>query len=106
MDQWVRAERRTMQGGGGVVQVRTVAGMPLVTRTHAVWWYTLAPSHTLYPAACFKGAPLSSAHYQVNLLGQYADNRAILLRIAFVLGNLTTNSMDYREQVRTGRGRR
>lgn len=42
----------------------------------------------------------------MNLLGQYADNRAILLRIAFVLGNLTTNSMDYREQVRAGRGGR
>ncbi|KAG2484488.1 hypothetical protein HYH03_016720 [Edaphochlamys debaryana] len=35
----------------------------------------------------------------VQLLGQYADHRAILLRVAFVLGNLTTNSSGYREQV-------
>ncbi|KXZ44037.1 hypothetical protein GPECTOR_75g761 [Gonium pectorale] len=35
----------------------------------------------------------------VQLLGQYADNRAILLRVAFVLGNLTTHSNQYREQV-------
>ncbi|KAG2431305.1 hypothetical protein HYH02_013436 [Chlamydomonas schloesseri] len=35
----------------------------------------------------------------IQLLGQYADNRAILLRVAFVLGNLTTNSNEYREQV-------
>ncbi|EFJ52458.1 hypothetical protein VOLCADRAFT_120276 [Volvox carteri f. nagariensis] len=35
----------------------------------------------------------------IQLLGQYADNRAILLRVAFVLGNLTTTSNEYREQV-------
>lgn len=35
----------------------------------------------------------------VALLKRYTDNRAILLRVAFVLGNLTTNSNVYRVQV-------
>ena len=35
----------------------------------------------------------------VALLKRYTDNRAILLRVAFVLGNLTTNSNIYRMQV-------
>ena len=38
----------------------------------------------------------------VSLLGQYAEQRAILLRIAFVMGNLTTSSNAYRQQVRVG----
>ncbi|GLC34652.1 hypothetical protein PLESTB_001238300 [Pleodorina starrii] len=45
------------------------------------------------------GADTAYAPLLVQLLGQYADNRAILLRVAFVLGNLTTTSNEYREQV-------
>ncbi|GFR40002.1 hypothetical protein Agub_g537 [Astrephomene gubernaculifera] len=45
------------------------------------------------------GADEGYAPLLVQLLGQYADNRAILLRVAFVLGNLTTTSNEYREQV-------
>ena len=36
------------------------------------------------------------------LLGHFADRRAILLRVAFVLGNLTTTSNEYRWQVWKG----
>ncbi|GIL94202.1 hypothetical protein Vretimale_474 [Volvox reticuliferus] len=45
------------------------------------------------------GADGAYAPLLVQLLGQYADNRAILLRVAFVLGNLTTTSNECREQV-------
>ncbi|PNH12894.1 Armadillo repeat-containing protein 2 [Tetrabaena socialis] len=45
------------------------------------------------------GQDAAYAPLLVQLLGQYADNRAVLLRVAFVLGNLTTASNDYREQV-------
>jgi hypothetical protein len=34
-----------------------------------------------------------------NMLKEYYDQRAVLLRIAFVLGNLTTGSNNYRKQV-------
>ncbi len=34
-----------------------------------------------------------------SIIGQHADQKAVLLRFAFVLGNLTTNSDAYRFQV-------
>jgi hypothetical protein len=38
----------------------------------------------------------------MGLIKRHVQNKALLLRLAFVLGNLTTHSDLYREQVSTG----
>ena len=43
----------------------------------------------------------SFAPVLVAMLGHYRHNRPLLLRVAFTLGNLTTTSTSYRQQVRT-----
>ena len=62
-----------------------------------------APTPSSQLASCLQAAIEADVEYApllVSLLGRYSEQRAILLRVAFVMGNLTTTSNEYREQVR------